>query len=141
MLSYSPLLVLPFTAALVLDVVIVPRLVARGGERVTGGAGTALLSLGLLWMYQLDADMLGLGAGLTVAPLTSVLLALGPAEQLSAASSPNQSVHQLGGAVGLAALTMVFSAAGGGVGRITTALLTGTTSRRPRPTATSRCCT
>ncbi|MEV7046043.1 MFS transporter [Amycolatopsis sp. NPDC051061] len=141
-LGYSPLLtglvVLPFTAALVLVNVVVPRLVARWGERVTGGAGMAALTLGLLWMSQLHTGstftggllgpfvVLGVGAGLTVAPLTSVLLAQGPAEQLSAASSLNQGVQQLGGAVGLAALTTVFSAAGGGVEGITTALLAGT---------------
>ncbi|SEF38056.1 drug resistance transporter, EmrB/QacA subfamily [Amycolatopsis pretoriensis] len=141
-LGYSPLLtglvVLPFTAALVLVNVVVPRLVARFGERVTGGAGMAALTLGLLWMSLLDASstflsgllgpflVLGVGAGLTVAPLTSVLLAQGPEERLSAASSLNQGLQQLGGAVGLASLTTVFTAAGGGVDGITTALLAGT---------------
>jgi EmrB/QacA subfamily drug resistance transporter len=141
-LGYTPLrtglAILPFTAALMTVNVVVPRLVRRFGERVTGAAGMAALTLGLVWLAQLGPAstfvdgllgpflVLGLGAGLTIAPLTGVLLGRAPAEHLGAAASLNQGMQQLGGALGLAVLTTVFSGvdqAGGEARGITTALL------------------
>lgn len=110
---------------------------ARYGERAIGAAGMLGLTLGLLWMAQLDATStfaggllgpfaaLGLGAGLTIAPLTAVIMHQAPAGHLGAASSLNQGMQQLGGALGLAALTTVFgtiSQAAGEAHGITTAL-------------------
>jgi disulfide bond formation protein DsbB len=89
-------------------------------------------------MAQLDATstfaggllgpfaVLGLGAGLTIAPLTAVILHQAPAGLLGAASSLNQGMQQLGGAAGRAVLTTIFgsiSSTGGEVDGITTALL------------------
>jgi EmrB/QacA subfamily drug resistance transporter len=140
--GYTPLqtglAILPFTSALVLANFLTPRLVARHGERVIGASGMLGLTLGLLWMAQLDATstftrgllgpfaVLGLGAGLTIAPLTAVIMHQAPAGHLSAASSLNQSMQQLGGALGLAVLTTMFgtiSHAAGEAHGITTALL------------------
>jgi EmrB/QacA subfamily drug resistance transporter len=130
-LGYTPLqtglAVAPFALALVPANLLTPHLVARYGERVTGAAGMIGLFGGLLWMAQLDATssfatgllgpfiLLGVGAGLTIAPLTAVLLNQAPAGQVGAASSLNQGMQQLGGAVGLAVLTTVFGSAGGGI--------------------------
>jgi predicted MFS family arabinose efflux permease len=141
-LGYSPLqtglAMLPFTSALVLANLLTPRLVARHGERVVGASGMLGLTLGLLWMAQLDATstftsgllgpfaVLGLGAGLTIAPLTAVIMHQAPAGHLGAASSLNQGMQQLGGALGLAALTTIFGITGHATGEahgITTALL------------------
>lgn len=139
-LGYTPLqtglAVVPFSIALVPANLLTPRLVARFGERVTATAGMIGLSGGLLWMARLDPAssyaaallgpfvLLGIGAGLTIAPLTAVLLNQAPADQVGAASSLNQSMQQLGGAVGLAVLTTVFGSTGAGdeAQGITTAL-------------------
>ncbi len=79
------------------------------------------LLLGLVWMSRLTPDsgyldgllgpflLLGLGAGLTVAPLTAVIMHNAPREHVGAASGLNQAMQQLGGAVGLAALSTVFA--------------------------------
>lgn len=141
-LSYTPLqtglAILPFTVALVLTNVLTPRLVARHGERVTGALGMLCLTLGLLWMANLAATstftsgllgpfaVLGLGAGLTIAPLTAVIMHQAPAGHLGAASSLNQGMQQLGGALGLAVLTTIFGSAANPADEataITTALL------------------
>lgn len=52
--------------------------------------------------------MLVVGAGLTIVPLTAVLLRQAPAAHVGAASSLNQNAQQFGVVVGLAVLTMVF---------------------------------
>lgn len=129
--------ILPFTVALVLANVLTPRLVARFGERLTGASGMVGLTLGLVWMARLDttstfADgllgpfvVLGLGAGLTIAPLTTVILHQAPAGHVGAASGLNQGMQQLGGAFGLAVLTTVSGA--GNAGGMTAALLVAVT--------------
>jgi EmrB/QacA subfamily drug resistance transporter len=141
-LGYSPLgtglAIMPFTAALMLANIGTPRLVTRYGERVTGILGMTALLLGLLWMARLDTSstfvdgllgpfaVLGLGAGLTIAPLTAVIMNQAPAAHVGAAASLNQGMQQLGGALGLAVLTTVFAGVSltGGVARgMTTALL------------------
>jgi MFS family permease len=63
--------------------------------------------------------LLGLGAGLTVAPLTAVIMHNAPREHLGAASSLNQAMQQLGGAVGLAVLSTVFAETAGASGAAT----------------------
>lgn len=141
-LGYTPLrtglAILPFTAALVLANVVTPRLVTRYGERVTGSLGMICLTVGLLWMAQLHATstfvggllgpfaVQGLGAGLTIAPLTAVIMHQAPADHVGTAASLNQGMQQLGGALGLAVLTTVFaslSPTAGTPAAMTTALL------------------
>jgi hypothetical protein len=86
------------------------------------------LLTGLVWMSRLTPDsgyldglfgpflLLGLGAGLTIAPLTAVIMHNAPRELVGAASSLNQAMQQLGGAVGLAVLSTVFAGTAGGSG-------------------------
>ncbi|HJP75746.1 MAG TPA: MFS transporter [Pseudonocardiaceae bacterium] len=143
-LGYTPLqtglAITPFTAALLLANIVTPRLVTRYGERVTGILGMTSLLLGLLWMAQLHATstfisgllgpfaVLGLGAGLTIAPLTAVIMNQAPPAHIGVASSLNQGMQQLGGALGLAVLTTVFagiSPTAGAAQGMTTALLIG----------------
>lgn len=143
-LGYTPLrtglAILPFTGALLLANIVTPRLVTRYGERVTGILGMTFFPLGLLWMAQLEATstfaggllgpfaMLGLAAGLTIAPLTAVIMNQAPATHVGAASSLNQGMQQLGGALGLAVLTTVFASVSPTAGLaqgMTTALLIG----------------
>jgi MFS family permease len=105
--------------------------VTRYGERVVGSLGMIGLLTGLVWMSRLTPDsgyldglfgpflLLGLGAGLTVAPLTAVIMHNAPREHLGAASSLNQAMQQLGGAVGLAVLSTVFANTAGTSGTAT----------------------
>ncbi|MGP3960981.1 MFS transporter [Nonomuraea sp. 3N208] len=144
-LGFTPLQtglsVLPFSAALLVTNILTSRMVTRHGERIVGSLGMFGLLTGLLWMSRIDAAdtfaggllgpfvLLGLGAGLTVAPLTAVIMHQAPAAHLGAASSLNQAMQQLGGALGLAVMTTVYgSAAAGGAGEagaIATALTAG----------------
>jgi EmrB/QacA subfamily drug resistance transporter len=144
-LGFTPLQtglsVLPFSAALLATNLLTGRLVPRYGERLVGALGMSALLAGLVWMSRIDAGdtfaggllgpfvLLGLGAGLTVAPLTAVIMHQAPAARLGAASSLNQGMQQLGGALGLAVMTTVYgSAAAGGAGEaeaIATALTAG----------------
>lgn len=140
-LGFSPLQtglsVLPFTAGMLTTNFTVSRLVTRYGERAVGSVGMVGLLIGLVWMSRLTPDsgyldgllgpflLLGLGAGLTVAPLTAVIMHNAPREHVGAASSLNQAMQQLGGAVGLAVLSTVFAntaATAGAATGISTAL-------------------
>ncbi|TWF76477.1 EmrB/QacA subfamily drug resistance transporter [Pseudonocardia hierapolitana] len=134
-LGFSPLQtglsVLPFTAGMLTTNFTVSRLVTRYGERVVGSAGMIGLLTGLVWMSRLTPAsgyldgllgpflLLGLGAGLTVAPLTAVIMHNAPREHVGAASSLNQAMQQLGGAAGLAVLSTVFAGTAGGSGTAT----------------------
>lgn len=136
---HTGLALLPFVGTMLTVNQIVPRLTPRLGERVMGIAGLAALVLGLLWLARLGPDstflggilgpdiVLGLGAGLTFAPITAVVMAAAPAEDLGSASSLLQGTQQLGGSVGVAALTTVFiaSSAAGQAHGIATALFGG----------------
>ncbi|WP_188193767.1 MFS transporter [Nonomuraea sp. SYSU D8015] len=132
-LGFTPLQtgmsVLPFTAALLVTNFLTSRLVTRYGERIVGSLGMLGLLTGLVWMSRIDAAdtfaggllgpfvLLGLGAGLTIAPLTAVILQQAPPAHVAAASSLNQAMQQLGGALGLAVMTTVYgSATAGGAG-------------------------
>ena len=134
-LGFSPLQtglsVLPFTAGMLATNVTVSPLVSRHGERVVGSVGMTGLLTGLVWMSRLTPDsgyldgllgpflLLGLGAGLTIASLTAVIMHNAPREHVGAASSLNQAMQQLGGAAGLAVLSTVFAGTAGGAGAAT----------------------
>jgi EmrB/QacA subfamily drug resistance transporter len=124
-LGYTPLqtglAILPFTAGMVTTNFTVSRLVTRYGERIVGSTGMVGLLTGLAWMSLLTSTsgylgglfgpflLLGLGAGLTIGPLTAVIMHNAPPEHVGAASSLNQAMQQLGGALGLAVLSTVFA--------------------------------
>jgi MFS family permease len=72
--------------------------------------------------------VMGLGAGMTFAPITAVTMDRAPQEHLGAASSVLQTMQQLGGSIGVAALTTVFisvSATSGETGGVAAAVLGG----------------
>lgn len=114
------LALLPFVGAMLITNQITPRLLPRFGERLIGSLGLVGLIAGLLWMAQLTADstflsgllgpgiVLGIGAGLAFAPLTSVIMYQAPEHQVGAASSLLQGLQQLGGSIGVAVLTTIF---------------------------------
>ena len=134
------LALLPFVITMVVASQLAPRLLARIGEWIVGAAGLALLGGGLLWLSHLSDTstfvsgilgpiiVMGLGAGLTFAPITAVVMHLAPEEHVSAASSLLQAMQQLGGSIGVAALTTVFisvTTIGGEARGISAAILGG----------------
>jgi EmrB/QacA subfamily drug resistance transporter len=134
------LALLPFVIALVTTSQLAPRFLPRVGEWIVGAAGLALLAGGLLWLAPLSASstfvgsilgpiiVMGIGAGLTFAPITAVIMHFTPEEHVSATSSVLQAMQQLGGSIGVAALTTVFiavTASGGEARGISAAILGG----------------
>lgn len=97
-------------------------LVERFGERATMLAGTALSTLGLLWLTRLGADsgylsilgplvLVGLGNGTAFVPLTSAALHGVEPEHAGAASGLVNVMQQMGASLGLAVLVTVFGSA------------------------------
>lgn len=145
-LHFSPLQtglgLLPFVVTMVTVSQLVPRFLPRVGERIVGALGMFLLAGGLLWLSRLNAHdsfltgilgpvlVMGLGAGMAFAPITAVVMDRAPREHVSAASSVLQTMQQLGGSIGVAALTTVFvtaTAANGEAGGVAAAVLGGAT--------------
>lgn len=125
-LGFDPLgtglALLPFVLPLLITSQLAPRLLPRFGEWLVTAVGLGLLVVGLLWLSQLTDTstfvngilgplvIMGLGAGLTFGPITGLVMHHAPDEHTSAASSVLQAMQQLGGSVGVAALTSVFVA-------------------------------
>jgi EmrB/QacA subfamily drug resistance transporter len=134
------LALLPFVATMVTVSQITPRLLPRWGEWLVGSVGVGILGAGLLWLSPLSDSstflggvlgpivVMGIGAGLTFAPITGVIMHFAPEEHASAASSLLQTMQQLGGSIGVAALTTVFvsiTTVSGEAHGISTAILGG----------------
>jgi EmrB/QacA subfamily drug resistance transporter len=143
-LGFDPLgtglALVPFVGAMLITNQFSPSLLPRFGERAFVVAGLILLVAGLLWLGQLSDTstflsgilgptlVMGVGAGLTFAPLTSIILEQAPEDDVNSASAMLQAMQQLGGSIGVAALTTVFvsmSAVSGQATGISTALLGG----------------
>jgi EmrB/QacA subfamily drug resistance transporter len=97
-------------------------LVERFGERTVMLAGTALSTLGLLWLTQLSQDssylsvlgplvLVGLGNGSAFVPLTGAALHGVQPEHAGAASGLVNVMQQVGASLGLAVLVTVFGSA------------------------------
>jgi EmrB/QacA subfamily drug resistance transporter len=114
---------LPLTGLLFAASRIVPRLVARidGGKLML--TGSALVTLGTVWLTQLDtrstylADVVGpmllfgLGAGMIFIPLVGRAISGVAPEDSGAASGMLNVVQQVGGALGLGILVTIFGTA------------------------------
>lgn len=136
-LAFLPMSVLVFAASRT-----VPRLVARFGPTRFPIAGAVLLVAGLAWLTQLTVSsgyllglapalvLSGLGAGLLYVPLSAVLLGGVRSEDAGAASGAMQAVQQIGGALGIAVLVSVFSAATRGAGHVVPPALFATSVTR-----------
>uniref|UniRef100_A0A809EEW0 MFS transporter n=1 Tax=Ralstonia solanacearum TaxID=305 RepID=A0A809EEW0_RALSL len=102
----------------------VPKLARCFGNEKLLLAGLLLGVLGLAWLGQADAlssywtgialpmVLIGLGQGLLLAPLTAAGVAGVAREDAGAASGLVNVAHQLGGALGLGLLVLVFANAG-----------------------------
>lgn len=117
-LAFLPVTLPNFAAAIA-----VPRLARRYGNERLLLAGLMLGVLGLLWLGLAGADagywadvappmlLIGLGQGLLLAPLTAAGVAGVGREDAGAASGLVNVAHQLGGALGLGVLVLVFASA------------------------------
>jgi MFS family permease len=104
-------------------VFLVPRLTARFGYARLLAGGVTLALAGMAWLSQISVTtpyatgialpmaVLGLGAGLSLAPLTAVGIAGVAPEDAGAASGLVNVAQQLGGSLGLGILVTVFAAA------------------------------
>ncbi|WP_201492814.1 MFS transporter [Rubrivivax sp. A210] len=114
---------LPVTLPNFASAIAVPRLARRYGNERLLLAGLMLGVLGLLWLGLADAGasywadvappmlLIGLGQGLLLAPLTAAGMAGVGREDAGAASGLVNVAHQLGGALGLGVLVLVFASA------------------------------
>lgn len=116
-LAFLPLSLSIFTVSR-----ITPRLVARFGAAPLMLLGSLSVTTSYLLLSRLDADstfatavlvpmvLNGLGAGLMFMPITSTVLIGVEPEHAGAASGLLQTMQQLGGAVGVAAIVSVYAA-------------------------------
>ncbi len=104
---------LPMTGLTIFVTPLAPRAAARWGPRVPIAAGQFLMSVGLLSVCIAAADapaavlavlmiLVGLGASLTIAPMTALLVGSVPAERAGIASGVLNTCRQVGGALAVA---------------------------------------
>ncbi len=115
---------MPWTMAPMVVAPLAGLLVGRIGARALVATGQALLAVGLGWISlatTVDVAYAGLvpplllagvGMGLTFAPLSATTLASVPPRAHGVASGTNNTLRELGVAVGVATLASVFSAHG-----------------------------
>jgi EmrB/QacA subfamily drug resistance transporter len=114
---------LPVTLPNFASAIAVPRLARRYGSEALLLAGLLLGATGLVWLGQADSQasywvniappmvLIGLGQGLLLGPLTAAGVAGVAREDTGAASGLVNVAHQLGGALGLGVLVLVFAGA------------------------------
>lgn len=121
--GYSPLKTgfayLPLAFAIIVLARLAPPLVTRYGTRAALTTGMALIVVGLAWLSRLDADatyaadilvpsiLVGAGQGLVMASSTIAGTSGVAPHETGLASGLLNATRQLGGAIGLAALTTV----------------------------------
>ncbi len=136
-LGFLPMTIVNFAVAMA-----IPAIVRRFGQKLPLVLGVALTLVGMFWLSRLTADtdyllgvalpmaVIGIGQGLTFAPLTSAGIADVRDEDAGAASGLVNTFHQVGSSVGLAILVAISAPAlsnGGGTptgttGEVATAL-------------------
>ncbi|HEY7147338.1 MAG TPA: DHA2 family efflux MFS transporter permease subunit [Streptosporangiaceae bacterium] len=124
--GYSPLSAglraLPFAAAMAALSPLSPVLAARLGIRLVLPAGLTLLGLGLLGLSMAGVDtayppvavavaVMGAGMGLVMAPASTTIMTTVPASQAAAGSAVNDTIREVGGALGVAAVGSLAAAA------------------------------
>ncbi|WP_454043679.1 MFS transporter [Cellulosimicrobium sp. Marseille-Q8652] len=119
-LAFFPMTVVNFVVALA-----VPRLQRRTSGPLLLVAGLVLATAGMAWLAAVDATtsyalgvalpmaLIGAGQGLAFGPLTASGIAGVEPAQAGAASGVVNSVHQLGGALGMSLVLAVSSSYGG----------------------------
>jgi EmrB/QacA subfamily drug resistance transporter len=127
-LRYSPLVTgvafLPFAAGIALSAgVSNTQLVPRLGPRPLIPAGMTIAAVGMYWLRHLGESstyaggvlgpiiVLGIGVGLTFAPAIATATAGVPVDDAGVASAMVNTSQQIGGAVGTAVLSTIFTSA------------------------------
>jgi EmrB/QacA subfamily drug resistance transporter len=115
--GYSPLSAgvraLPFALAIGATSPLSPILAKRFGTRLLIPAGMALMGLGLLDLSTVGVHssyppiawavaIMGAGMGLVMAPASTVIMTTVPAHQAGAGSAINDTIREVGGALGIA---------------------------------------
>jgi EmrB/QacA subfamily drug resistance transporter len=115
--GYSPLSAglraLPFALAIGAMSPLSPILASRFGTRVVIPAGLALMGIGLLDLstvgvhtayppIALAVAVMGAGMGLVMAPASTTIMTTVPAHQAGAGSAINDTIREVGGALGIA---------------------------------------
>jgi EmrB/QacA subfamily drug resistance transporter len=123
-LGYSALAagvrILPFALTMALLAGITPKLVELVGTKVVVTAGMALVAGGLLWAASVGAGgtygdylpallIMGTGIALTWAPTTESIMGSLPAAKAGIGSAVNDTVREIGGALGVAVLGSVLA--------------------------------
>lgn len=124
-LGYGPLeagfAFLPFSAAMVVGAGVASTLASKIDPRWISGPGAVIGAIGMFGFSRLTVDssyaahllpwitVLAVGLGLTFVPLTLTAVAGVRDEDSGASSAALNTAQQIGGAVGLAALTTVFT--------------------------------
>jgi EmrB/QacA subfamily drug resistance transporter len=140
-LGYTPLAagaaLLPVTLLLILLSPVTGRLAQRLGARLPMTIGPALIALGFLLFLRVDAGMayagavlpgvvvFALGLAVTVAPLTSAVMASVDASRAGIASGVNNAVARLAGLLGVAAVPWASGLAAPGATVEPAALISG----------------
>jgi EmrB/QacA subfamily drug resistance transporter len=124
--GYSPLSAgvraLPFAFAMGVMSPLSPVLANRLGTRVIVPAGLALMGLGLLDLstagvstgypaLALAVGIMGAGMGLVMAPASTAIMTAVPAHQAGAGSAVNDTIREVGGALGVAVVGSLAAAA------------------------------
>lgn len=114
---------LPMTAVNFVVALAIPRLTRRIGNTALLVGGLAVAAVGMWWLSNVSADssyvtavaapmvLLGIGQGLSLAPLTAAGIAGVKSPDAGAASGVVNTAHQLGGSLGVAVLTTVGASA------------------------------
>jgi EmrB/QacA subfamily drug resistance transporter len=123
--GYSPLAAgvraLPFALTMGLCSPLSTVLARRLGTRPVIAGGLALMGLGLLELARAQVDtpytwlalavaIMGAGMGLVMAPASTTIMATVPAEQAGAGSAVNDTIREVGGALGVAIVGSVTAA-------------------------------
>jgi predicted MFS family arabinose efflux permease len=98
------------------------RLSARWGPKLVVASGFLLVAVSFagiqlldqnapLWLVLADLAVQGCGMGLVLAPATEAIMAVVPREKAGAGAAVNNSVRQVGGALGVAILGSVMASA------------------------------
>ncbi|WP_127792015.1 DHA2 family efflux MFS transporter permease subunit [Agromyces sp. LHK192] len=116
---------MPWTLAPMIVAPLAGFIAPRVGTRTLIVAGLAMQAIALTWLaFELDPDvaysalvapfaLAGVGMGLVFAPMSTAVLANMPDADHAKASGTNSTLREVGVALGVAALTAVFTGAGG----------------------------
>jgi EmrB/QacA subfamily drug resistance transporter len=125
---------LPFAMAMAVFSTVSTKLVDRFGTKLVVVAGMGIVAAGLLWAARLGAGstyvdylpgmlLMGTGIALTWAPTTEAIMGSLPAAKAGVGSAVNDTVREVGGALGVAVLGSVMASQYTGAIAPTTATL------------------